>query len=304
MNINPLSSFDPSQKITPLPYTLTHHNQDYLNFNISHSDIKIFNFSLMKAYLGYDILLTRFYNELTLDEIESLHIIKQLEEMTLNTPKIENNKNSSSTIITKLETIAQTHYLTSIISSEDIYKFLLQFFTSLSKEAKEKELLTLLIANCESSDALESFLDNMFATKGTLSKDKRMYEKSVDDIMNIPLSKLFCVFSILAIEPLFHSQSWQLKFSRKHLENYIHSNIIELIIYEMILNELLPVGHTRFSVTFDSSNNNRQEFVLNMKLFHFQKNIYNFKIIYNASQHTCEIFNKISLRHSKPTTSL
>ena len=302
MNIEPLGLYQPqlssntekshvlehSTKVTPIKgFSSTLNILEEMNQGKKISDLFI-----LKSFIGFDIAMKYLAGLEYFDEVTLEQFLDMLQNQIFSSAEIKTELISSNDIFTPLLSFSQTHYLNFFVDQELILSLLYKFYLEFSQAFQNEKIMDLFRAEAESSDALDSFLDNMVASKGPLSKDRCMYEQGLEEIMGYFFEKIFNIYNVLELEPLFERHNCVLICSQKYKSNWVCSNIIDLIIYDHLLNDDFPLGYIKFSLVLQDISDIKV--CLKLDFYKGHKSFINYEIIYNFKEN--RIFLKSNLK--------
>ncbi len=149
-------------------------------------------------------------------------------------------------------------------SVNDVLPSITQFYHQLPPTVQDPILMALLRADLQSDDALMSFLDHEIAIRSSLTNDDAVYLPNIDDVM----ADHHAFFEIVSLDPLDALSS-----NDEHQSNRERTykqqqclNVIDFILFELLLEEQLPLGLLRFRLTPKQSIKN--ECVLDLCVYH------------------------------------
>lgn len=276
-------------------------SHDPLKVEISPSDSILASRFNVKSFIGFD-LIAEYLENPSLFEGTTFKELLEIVENTLVTQRStvshsEKINTLPKEVMNELVSIANTHYLGHLASQDDLIPFLSKFYLELSQKLSDEQVMNLLRAEAQSGDALDSFLDNILATKGYLSKDTSMYSKTSEDVMNETLNKIYNICEISPIDFLLQKGDSYVIPAKDYQPNWVCSNFVDLIAYESLLNDDFPLGYIKFSFIMTHYFNKKLDFTLTF--YQHKRIIKTYTITYDLNKNIVEINNN----HSKDTLS-
>lgn len=172
---------------------------------------------------------------------------------------------------------AEKHYLSDFMSKDEISLFLLQFYTKLTEKISNK---TDTMSERElNNELLEELLQTLYEDRVLQSKTKEKYDLRVEKIMGELLLKVFNIYEVMAFDPLIGRHSCELVSDKNYKSNWVCSNVVDLIVYELLLNDNLPLGYIKFLLVPKRVNGTK----MSMHLSFFAKNrrLFSYRLLYN-----------------------
>ena len=142
--------------------------------------------------------------------------------------------------------IIQRHYLSKHIDKDKMMHMLKALYKQIEKFIEEEQRSSRRRESTEYNQALESFIDSLIEEKIIVSKAPWKYKHSVEDVMGDFYDRLFNIYEVMAIEPVFEKHNCELIYPKHYKSTWVCSNPIDLIIYEHLLNDNFPLGFIKF----------------------------------------------------------
>ncbi|MDA8576079.1 hypothetical protein N9L24_03440 [Candidatus Marinamargulisbacteria bacterium] len=163
-------------------------------------------------------------------------------------------------------------------SLDDVLPSVTQFYHQLPPAVQDPILMALLRADLQRDDSLMSFLDHEIAIRGSLTNDDPVYLPNIDDIM----ADHHAFFDIVALDPLDAlSSNDERESNRKQTYKQQQClNAIDFILFELLLEEQLPLGLIRFRLIPNLQKSNKTDCVLDLTLYQNQSMITALEIRY------------------------
>ena len=163
-------------------------------------------------------------------------------------------------------------------SVTDLLPSMTLFYNQLPITMRDTILDALLRAELQHDDSLMSFLDHEIAIRGSLTNDSAVYLPDSADIM----ADHHAFFNIISLDPLdaLSTQDQSQSSTKQHYERQHSLNGIDFILFELLLEEELPLGLIRFRLTPNLKHSNANQCVLDLVLYHKQSILTEFRIQY------------------------
>jgi hypothetical protein len=163
-------------------------------------------------------------------------------------------------------------------SVTDVLPSITQLYYQLPTDTQDPILLALLRAELQRDDSLMSFLDHEIAIRGSLTNDDPVYLPNINDIM----ADHHAFFDIVALDPLDALSSNDERQSRQEptYKQQQCLNAIDFILFELLLEEQLPLGLIRFRLIPNLQKSNKTDCVLDLTLYQNQSMITALEIHY------------------------
>jgi len=100
-------------------------------------------------------------------------------------------------------------------------------------------------ADMQAGDSLDSYLDNVIATKADLAREDYIYSDSTEEATEDFFNNIGNIDTIHELQELGVDPEWQVDNSA-NLSNTLLANIIDTVIYSKLLHDKFPLGTTRF----------------------------------------------------------
>ncbi len=255
-----------------------------------HPERQLSNILLEKSLLGYYALTDVLYRAVDEpgkeidDGLDIIHSAFFLERETLAPPPLK----------TTGVNIAGIQYLPYLEGSEMQEKWmalLYKLYQNLSKHFKEKDLHLLFTADMGADDALLQFQNHTAATKHGWARGHNMFDETVKDVMAYFLARLFNIYDVLAVEPIFRYQEWVSLKERECARHLISTTLMDLIVMEKLLSDSPPKGYTQFSLVSEEKNKNQKEIRLKLRFFKSKKVIESYDLVYAIEKREVMIKN-------------
>lgn len=163
-------------------------------------------------------------------------------------------------------------------SLDDVLPSVAQFYHQLPPAVQDPILIALLRADLQRDDALMSFLDHEVAIRGSLTNDDPVYLPNIDDIM----ADHHAFFDIVALDPLdaLSSNDERESNQKQTFKQQQCLNAIDFILFELLLEEQLPLGLIRFRLIPNLQKSNKTDCVLDLTLYQNQSMVTALEIRY------------------------
>ena len=172
----------------------------------------------------------------------------------------------------------------------DLRGMLARVYDAITSNLSNEVADQLFRAECQSGDALMSFLDNIIATKASqLSKISSIYGPDIEDVMNE--YGFFHVFGSESINAVhFDSESIGAYVGKDILDQALVPNLIEIIIAEELLTDRLPTGILQYNFSTHNRQINPAFLSSSFTLINNNDVIFDWEFRFEYMSRRCEIY--------------